>query len=114
MFCSAMATLLGVTIFAAALGMQHIMQLEPCPLCIFQRVTLIAATGAAAASFTCSLLGWARTGKLLALFSGVVALSGLGIALRHMYVMWVPQEMGCGANRSLNVLKSSRFASGNL
>lgn len=91
-----MAALLGVFIFASAVAMQHWMQLEPCPLCIFQRVALLAATGSAAAAFVFSRFGWNRSGKILAWASGSLALAGLGIALRHMYVMWVPQEMGCG------------------
>lgn len=95
-FWSGMATLLGMIIFASAILAQHLMQLEPCPLCIFQRVALLTATGAAAASFILSRLGWGRSGHVLAWAAGLLALTGLGIALRHMYVMWVPQEMGCG------------------
>ena len=95
-FWCGMAALMGVFIFTSALAMQHWMQLEPCPLCIFQRVALLAATVAAALSFLLSRFGWSRSGKSLTWAAVVLGLAGLAIALRHMYVMWVPQAMGCG------------------
>lgn len=86
---------LGVCGLLGALALQHVWKMEPCPLCVFQRVALILASLACAAS-----AGFWRIAPRLAAAGAVLAvmlaLGGAGLAGKHMHVMWVPQEVSCG------------------
>jgi disulfide bond formation protein DsbB len=89
------AALIGFASFGAALGLQHWMGLEPCPLCIFQRVAVLLSSGVLLAA------GWALgrkpvLGRVLLALAVLAAMTGLGIALKHMHVMWFPQDVSCG------------------
>ena len=85
----------GFASFAAALGFQHFMGLQPCPLCIFQRVAVLASSAALAASALAS--GWRpRWGYAMFGLCAALALAGLGMAAKHMHVMWFPQDVSCG------------------
>lgn len=80
-----------VLMMAVALGLEHIGGLEPCPLCIFQRVAVISAgvvftiaaihnpAGRAGAA-TYGLLGLAAVG------------SGIGVAWRHLWLQSLPAD----------------------
>lgn len=84
-------------LIAYALYAQYSLHLEPCPLCIFQRITvmllgivfLVAALhdreGAAARTY----------GILI----GLIALAGTGVAGRHIYLQHLPADQvpACGA-----------------
>ncbi|MEQ6290755.1 disulfide bond formation protein B [Vogesella sp. GCM10023246] len=85
---------------AAAMGYalyaQHVLGLEPCPLCIFQRVGIIA-TGILAALF--ALINprqWAA--KLAALLVGLAALAGGAVSAWHVYLQHLPKDQvpACG------------------
>lgn len=89
------AALVGALAFAGALALQHIWKMEPCPLCIFQRVALLASSAAfalAAAAFKPR----PRAGRALAALAGLFAAAGFAIAAKHLHVTWFPQEISCG------------------
>lgn len=96
------ANLLGFVTCGALLGFayyaQFVMRLEPCPLCIFQRVGVFAV----GISFLLAALldpkGWPR--RILAALIGVAALATAGIAVRHLYIQSLPPGTvaACGAS----------------
>ena len=79
---------------AFALYLQHVVGLEPCPMCIVQRYALIA------------VLVLAVAGVFLKRRGGLVAVSGLGllaagfgafVAARQSWLQWYPPEIAsCG------------------
>lgn len=74
-----------------ALILQWVDGLEPCPLCIFQRVSF-----AVMAVFF--FLGAALPGRLAAAGIGLAALSGVGLAWRHLWLQSLPPDQvpACG------------------
>lgn len=73
---------------------QHVLQLEPCPLCIMQRVAIIGVGIFAALG----LLARGGRGQLVAaLLATTCALAGGGIAAWHSWILVHPPEsMSCG------------------
>ena len=86
-----------VALLAYALYSQFYLALEPCPLCIFQRIG-IALLGLA---FLAAALHDARGGGryVYAVLIGLAALTTLGVAARHLYVQSLPPGAipSCGA-----------------
>jgi len=86
-----------VALLAYALYTQYGLGLEPCPLCIFQRIA-IAALGVV---FLLAALhnprGWGM--RVYAFLIGLTALSAVGVAGRHVYVQHLPPGSlpSCGA-----------------
>ncbi|MCC5902648.1 MAG: disulfide bond formation protein B [Halomonas sp.] len=86
-----------VLMMAVALGLEHIGGLEPCPLCIFQRVAVIAAGIVFAIAAIHSPAG--RVGKVI---YGLLALIAVGtgafIAGRHVWLQSLPADQvpSCG------------------
>jgi protein dithiol:quinone oxidoreductase len=94
--------LLGFAACAALLAYayyaQLVLHLEPCPLCIFQRVGV----------FTIGLLfliaaandpvGWVR--RVYASLLALAALATIGVAVRHLYIQSLPEGSvpACGAS----------------
>lgn len=91
------AALMGYALYA-----QHVLGLDPCPLCIFQRVGIIAlgAVFLVAALHNPKTWGSYVYGALIAL----AALITIGVSARHLYVQSLPPGSvpSCGA--PLNVL----------
>jgi len=84
-----------VSSMAGALYFQYVLNLEPCPLCVLQRIAIIAAGIAAAGG----LLVGAAFGQLVAgLMSLLFSLLGAGIAGWHSWLLAVPHEesLSCG------------------
>lgn len=83
-------------LMAYALYAQHMLGLEPCPLCIFQRVAVIAlgAVFLLAAAHRAGNAGRRAYSVLL----GLVALAGIGVAGRHVWLTTLPPERvpACG------------------
>lgn len=80
---------------SAALYLQHVVGLAPCPLCVLQRIGILAA-GAFAL-----LAAWAAPGSIARLAAAVAAiasaLAGAGVALWHSWLLAnPPQQLGCG------------------
>lgn len=70
--------------------MEHRMGLEPCPLCIFQRVALMATGGLLLLG---ALLGFNKW--LVWLFGSLAtlgALTGIGLAARHIWLQHLPPD----------------------
>lgn len=79
-----------IGLMAYALYAQHVLGLEPCPLCIFQRVAVIATGVVFLAGFLHAPRGSGRW-----FYAGLAALSasvGAGIAARHVWLQSLPPE----------------------
>jgi len=96
----------GLIACIAALGFAYLLQyaggLDPCPLCIFQRVAV------AAAGLVC-LVGLAHgagsTGhRTYALLATVCALAGAAIAARHVWLLHLPADQVPACGPGLNYL----------
>lgn len=89
----AAVALAGVLMLAYGLYLQHVVGLEPCPMCIVQRyVWVLIVLVAAVASL--SPVRW-RTVEWVVL--GILALLGAGVAARQSWLQWFPPEvMSCG------------------
>ena len=83
-----------IGMLAFGLYLQHVVGLEPCPMCIVQRYALIAvALVAGVSAFLRSRTGlWSGVGLM-----GVFAVFGAGVAARQSWLQWYPPEiMSCG------------------
>lgn len=96
--------LAGVLVCAALLGfglyLQYVEGLEPCPLCVFQRIAFIAL---GLVFVVAALHGPARTGAIVyAVIGGVFAATGAGIAARHVWLQNLPADQvpACGPGLS--------------
>jgi disulfide bond formation protein DsbB len=86
--------LAGVAVVAALMGYalyaEHVLGLEPCPLCIFQRVALVAVGGVLALAALHAPVG--ALARFYAVLGVVVAGLGAAIAGRHVYVQNLPPD----------------------
>ncbi|MCB1691439.1 MAG: disulfide bond formation protein B [Pseudomonadales bacterium] len=87
---------------AAALYMEHVMGLEPCPLCIFQRVFVIAGG-------VIALAGALHNPRLngIKVYGGLVvsaAVIGGGLAIRQLYLQHLPKDQVPACGPSLDYL----------
>lgn len=94
-------TLLGsVFILTAAVAYEKITGLLPCPLCWLQRGVFVGffvlSLVALALNATGLLNRLAPMRWLLMLAFALVAVTGVGIALRHLYIKLNPSSVGCG------------------
>jgi disulfide bond formation protein DsbB len=84
--------LLGYAFFA-----QYVQGVEPCPLCMFQRAVVVAllVIFVAAAAHNPDKTG----ARVYAVLVAVVTLTGIGLALRHIYIQSQPPGTveSCGA-----------------
>jgi disulfide bond formation protein DsbB len=83
-----------VAMLAFGLYLQHVVGLEPCPMCIVQRYALILVAIAAAVTAALRSRGAHIAGSaLLVLFSGL----GAFVAARQSWLQWNPPEIAsCG------------------
>ena len=83
-----------IAMLAFGLYLQHVVGLEPCPMCIVQRYALILVAVVA------GITALARGKGLLAAGSGLMALlsvAGAFVAARQSFLQWYPpQEASCG------------------
>lgn len=80
-----------VLMMAVALGLEHLADLEPCSLCIFQRVAVIAAGVVFAIAAIHNPKG--RGGAVgYGLFGLLAAFSGIGLAWRHLWLQSLPAD----------------------
>ena len=83
-----------VALLAFGLYLQHVVGLEPCPMCIVQRYALVLVTLVAGVSALS-----ARRNVLITGASVLVLLSGFGafVAARQSFLQWYPPEISsCG------------------
>lgn len=96
------ANLLGALACAGLLAYayyaQYVMHLEPCPLCIFQRVGIFAVGVLFAIAAVHDPAGWGRRGYAVLL--GGASLATIGVAIRQLYIQSLPPGTvaGCGAS----------------
>ncbi len=81
---------------ATAFFMQHVMGLEPCPLCMFQRVFVIAVGVVALVAALHDPRGIGR--RIYAGLLAIGAMLGAGVATRHVYLQHLPPDQvpACG------------------
>ena len=79
-----------------ALYLQYVVELEPCPLCIFQRVIVCAMD---IVFLIAALHGPRRTGAIgYAVAQTILGAIGIGLALRHLWIQSLPPDQvpACG------------------
>ena len=83
-----------IAMLAFGLYLQHVVGLEPCPMCIVQRYALILVALVAGVTAFASRKGLLVTGSgLMALIAGL----GAFVATRQSFLQWYPpQEASCG------------------
>lgn len=94
---------------AYALYSQHVLGLDPCPLCIFQRVAVIAL---GVVFLLAALQGPGRVGGYVyAVLAGAAALAAMGVAGRHVWLQNLPPDKvpACGPGLDF-MLESFPFA----
>lgn len=96
-----------VGLLGIALYMEHVMKLEPCPLCIMQRIFFLA-TGLVA------LVGAihnpaARGRTIYGAISTVTSLAGAGFALRQIYLQHLPKDQVPACLPSLDYMLEADF-----
>jgi disulfide bond formation protein DsbB len=83
-----------VVSMAGALYFQHVLHLQPCPLCVLQRVAIIGVGLVAAMGL---LASGARVQLVVAALALLLALVGAGIAGWHAWILaYPPESMSCG------------------
>jgi disulfide bond formation protein DsbB len=93
---------LGALVCAALLGYayyaQFVLHLEPCPLCIFQRVGIFALGLVFIVAAAHDPSGWG--GRVYAGLVGLAALATIGVAARQLYIQSQPPGSvpACGAS----------------
>lgn len=99
-------SLIGALICAGGMGfalyLQHVQGLEPCSMCVFQRVAMMSAGVfflAAAIFGPVALWRWIWTG-----LAGLSALCGFGIAARHVWLQSLPPDQVPSCGPALNYL----------
>jgi disulfide bond formation protein DsbB len=96
------ANALGFAACAAMLAyayyVQFAMHLEPCPLCIFQRLGIFAVGVVLGLAALQDPVGWGR--KMYAVLIALAALATVGVAARHLYIQSLPPGSvpACGAS----------------
>jgi disulfide bond formation protein DsbB len=94
--------LLGAVVCAALLAYayyaQYVLHLEPCPLCIFQRVGIFATGVIFALASAHDPAAWGR--RTYAALLGLASLATIGVALRQLYIQSLPPGTvaACGAS----------------
>lgn len=76
---------------------QYVLHLEPCPLCMFQRITILALGIVFAVAAAHNPRSWGR--YVYAALIAIAALATIGIAARHVYIQSLPPGSvpSCGA-----------------
>jgi disulfide bond formation protein DsbB len=80
-----------VGLLGYALYADHVLGLEPCPLCIFQRVAFILMGAVFLTAALHGPSGWGR--GVYGVFAAVFGLTGAGIAARHVYLQSLPPDL---------------------
>jgi protein dithiol:quinone oxidoreductase len=85
-----------VTLYCSALFLQYVLRQEPCPLCMIQRVIFIAI---GMLFFIAALHNAKQFGaKTYSLLIALTTLSGVAVALRHIWIQHLPKDQvpSCG------------------
>jgi len=100
--CNCLAFFAAVGAMAFALYLEHVDGLEPCPLCVFQRVAMIAT---ALIFFTAFAHNPKVTGQRIYAVLAIIA-SGIGVAIaaRHSWLQHLPPDEVPACGPGLNYL----------
>lgn len=83
-------------LFCSALFLQYVLRQDPCPLCMIQRVIFIAI----GVLFVIAALHNAKQvgAKVYSVLIAIVALTGAGVASRHIWIQHLPKDQvpACG------------------
>ncbi|HSN71702.1 MAG TPA: disulfide bond formation protein B [Steroidobacteraceae bacterium] len=95
-----------VGLMAYALYAQHVLGYEPCPLCVFQRVAVMAV---GALFLLAALFDPPRTGaRVFGVLIDLAAVAGILVAIRHLWIQAQPPgtvaECGASLDYMLDVL----------
>ncbi|WP_028312225.1 disulfide bond formation protein B [Derxia gummosa] len=91
----ALVCLISVGSMASAYYVQHELGIEPCPLCIVQRLGYVIAGGLALVGALAGTRAWLM--RLIAGLATLVSLGGLGVASWHAWLIEHPPESAsCG------------------
>jgi disulfide bond formation protein DsbB len=83
-----------IGLLAFGMYLQHVVGLEPCPMCIVQRYALILVAIMAGVAASLSGAKGRRVGVVL---MGLLALGGAFVAARQSFLQWYPPEvLSCG------------------
>jgi disulfide bond formation protein DsbB len=83
-----------IGLLAFGMYLQHVVGLEPCPMCIVQRYALILVAIVAGVAAALSGVKGRRAGIVL---MGLLALGGAFVAARQSFLQWYPPEvLSCG------------------
>lgn len=82
--------LLCAALMATALYMQHVMHLEPCPLCIFQRIFVIGLGLVMLVAAIHDPKGFGR--RLYGALIVILGLLGVAVASRHVWLQSLPPD----------------------
>jgi disulfide bond formation protein DsbB len=87
-----------LSLLAYAYYAEFVLHLLPCPLCIFQRVGVLALGLLFLIAAAHDPVGWGR--RVYAGLLGLAALATMGVALRHLYIQSLPEGSvpSCGAS----------------
>ena len=88
--------LIVAALFGSALYLQYVLRQEPCPLCMIQRVIFIAI---GVLFFIAALLNaGALAGRIYSSLIALFALTGVGVASRHIWIQHLPADQvpACG------------------
>jgi disulfide bond formation protein DsbB len=99
---NALGFLACVALMGYALYAQHVLRLEPCPLCIFQRVGVIAV----GVVFLIAALHnpGARGARVYGVLVGLTALAGALVSARHIWIQAQPPGTVAACGADLNYL----------
>jgi len=94
--CYLFATLVAIALIAVALYFQYVMKLEPCPLCIFQRVAVIAIGIWMGVAAIVNPAAWGR--RVVGIVTALLALAGGVVAGRQVWLQHLPEDQvpSCG------------------
>lgn len=99
-----------VVLIGVALYMQHVIGLEPCPLCILQRVAVIGIGAVLLVAALHNPVGWGR--RVYAGLTSLLALFGLATAGRNVWLQHLPADQvpdcGPGLDYMLEVFPLTR------
>ncbi|HVF63909.1 MAG TPA: disulfide bond formation protein B, partial [Casimicrobiaceae bacterium] len=92
----AVCALVVAALLAYAYYAQFVLELEPCPLCIFQRIAMIALFVVALAAAIHAPRGSGR--RVYGALASLAALAGVAIAGRHVWLQHLPPDQvpACG------------------
>lgn len=89
-FWALSGVLLSVVVMAVVLFFQHGMGMEPCPLCVLQRICLISAGVVALLAMIHNPTAWGR--RIYAVLAMIPTAAGIAIAGRHVWLQNLPED----------------------